>query len=172
MKLIMENWREYLKESQEFQKVDDYYQMGKSSSEYHPAWNYSPNESPDLLSMEAYELALPAAQELAQKLRLGSVALYFIDGALEKNHLARYINGTSSSPIIVLTDKVTNQDEAVLTLFHELGHAYIDSAGVEIDTNTEEEIVEDFARTVYSRGANQGLQFLYSAIGEHDEAPI
>ena len=172
MKLLLENWREYLKEAQEFQEVEDYYQIGKSSSEYHPAWDYDPNESPDLLSMEAYELAFPAAQELSQKLRLGSIALYFIDANSVEGHLARYINGTSNSPVIVLTDKITSQDEAVLTLFHELGHAYIDSVGVDIDANTEEEIVEDFAHIVYSRGVDQGLQFLDNAVGESDETPI
>ena len=53
MKLLLENWREYLKESEGFVEIDDYHTMGQSSAEYHPAWDYAPNEDPSLLSMEA-----------------------------------------------------------------------------------------------------------------------
>ena len=172
MKLLLENWREYLNESHAFKEVDDYYQIGKSSAEYHPTWDYDPNEDPDLLSMEAYELAFPVAQELSQKLGMGSLALYFIAGDSVENHLARYINGTYSSPVIVLADKVVNQDEATLTLFHELGHAYIDSIGADLNSDMEEKIVEDFAHTTYMNGTERGLQFLGTAIEEQNETTI
>ena len=166
MKLILENWRKYIKESKEFEKTDDYYKIGDSSAEYNPAWDYDPNEDPDLLSMEAYELAFPVAQQLARKLGMGDLALYFIAGDSVENHVARYINGTYSSPIVVLSDKVTEQSEAVLTLFHELGHAYVESTGVELDLDEEEKIVEDFAHTAYNDGPEHALQFLDKSIGE------
>ena len=167
MKLLFENWRKYIKESKEFEKTDDYYKIGDSSEEYNPAWDYGPNEDPHLLSMEAYELAFPVAQQLARKLGMGNLALYFIADDSVENHLARYINGTYKSPIVVLSDKVREQSEAVLTLFHELGHAYIESTGVELDLDEEEKIVEDFALfAVGPKGPEHALQFLDKSIGE------
>ena len=166
MKLLLENWRQYIKESKEFEATDDYYKIGSSSAEYNPAWDYDPNEDPDLLSMEVYESAFPVAQQLARKLGMRDLALYFIAGDSVGNHLARYINGTYSSPIIVLSDKVTEQSEAVLTLFHELGHAYFDSTGAKLDLDEEEKIVEDFAHTAYMDGSEHALQFLDKSIGE------
>ena len=139
-----------------FEEDDEYYRMGKSTSEYHPNWDYSPNEDPCLLSMEVYEAAFPKAQSLATKLGLGSIALYFVEGSSIGNHLARYIDGTSGSPIVVLNDVVKEQEEALLTLYHELGHAYIDSAGISVrrggamEEEAEEEAVEDFAHAVYT----------------------
>ena len=155
MKQLLENWNRYLNEgTDEFTEEMDYYGIGKSNSRYHPAWDYEPNEEPSLLSQEAYELAFPKAQSLANKLNLGSIALYFIEGESVENHLARYINGTYSSPVIVLTDKVENEDEALLTLYHELGHAYVESAGIEMSEDEEEEAVEKFAIAVLNGDKN------------------
>lgn len=131
-----------------------YYGIGKSNNEYHPSWDYEPNEEPSLLSQKAYELAFPKAQSLANKLNLGPIALYFIEGEGVEEHLARYINGTSSSPVIVLSDKVEDEDEALLTLYHELGHAYVEEAGIEMSEDEEEEAVENFAIAVHNGDKN------------------
>ena len=164
MKLLLENWREYLKESEGFVEIDDYHTMGQSSAEYHPAWDYAPNEDPSLLSMEAYEEAFPPAQDLAKKLGMGSISLTFIEGDGVDNHVARYINGTSQSPVIVLADKVEDQSEAIFTLFHELGHAYVDAAGAEIEN--EEEVVEEFAQMAFGQGAEKAIAYLDGVIAE------
>ena len=169
MKLILENWRQYLTEDadREWEQLDGYYTLGRSSSEYHPSWDYDPNEEPSLLSMEAYEMAAPQAQALATQLGLGPIALYFIEGDEVDNHLARYINGSYSSPIFVLADKVEDRDEAALTLFHELGHAYVDSTGADLAPEAEEEAVEDFARRVYAQGAEAAVLQLNKIIGSN-----
>ena len=165
MKLLLENWKKFLNEEKEFKQVDDYYEIGVSKSEYHPAWDYEPNESPSLLSQEAYEMAFDAAQELSNKLGLGQIALYYVQGESFDNHLARYINGTYKSPVIVLSDKVEQQEEAKITLFHELGHAYVESIGLEIDDDAEEDLVEEFARR-YIQDPESGLNYLKNFEGE------
>jgi hypothetical protein len=160
MKEIITEWRKFINESyDEFFKEMDYYGIGKSNSEYHPSWDYEPNEDPSLLSQEAYEIAFPKAQELANKLGLGPIALYFIEGESVENHLARYVNGTYNSPVIVLTDKVEDEAEALLTLYHELGHAYVESAGIEMGEDEEEEAVERFAVSVL-KGDKDALSHL------------
>ena len=94
-----------------------YHTMGQSSGEYHPSWDYAPNEDPNLMSMEAYESVFVPAQKLATEMGMGSIMLVFIEGDGVENHVAKYINGTSSSPIFVLADKVEDESEAVLTTF-------------------------------------------------------
>ena len=153
-----------MKESEGFVEIDDYHTMGQSSSEYHPAWDYAPNEDPNLMSMEAYEAAFSPAQDLAKKLGMGSISLTFIEGEATENHVAHYINGTSRSPVIVLADKVEDQSEATLTLFHELGHAYVESAGVELEN--EEEVVEEFAQMAFGQGPEKAIAYLDGVIRE------
>ena len=116
------------------------------------------------MSMEAYEEAFVKAQDLAKKLGMGSISLTFIEGTSVENHLARYINGTSRSPVIVLTDKVEDESEAVLTLFHELGHAYVDAAGAEIEN--EEEVVEEFAQVAFGQGSEKAIAYLNGVLGK------
>ena len=60
-----------------------------------------------------------------------------------------------------MSDVVEEEDEALLTLFHELGHAYIDSAGIEMEEEEEEEAVEEFAHAVYM-GDKDALSHLES----------
>jgi hypothetical protein len=162
MKQLLTEWRKFLKEG--FQETDDYHTMGKSSSEYHPAWDYPPNENPSLMSMEAYEEAFVKAQDLAKKLGMGSISLTFIEGTSVENHLARYINGTSRSPVIVLTDKVEDEFEATLTLFHELGHAYVDGSGEGLEN--EEEVVEEFAQVAFGQGSEKAIAYLNGVLGK------
>lgn len=164
MKKLLTEWRKFLKESEGFVEIDDYHTMGQSSSEYHPAWDYAPNEDPNLMSMEAYEAAFSPAQDLAKKLGMGSISLTFIEGEATENHVAHYINGTSRSPVIVLADKVEDQSEATLTLFHELGHAYVDGAGIELEN--EEEVVEEFAQMAFGQGAEKAIAYLDGVIRE------
>jgi hypothetical protein len=170
LELILENWRKFLTEEQGFEQDElDYFQMGHSKSEYHPSWDYEANEQPDFLSQEAYEIALQDAQRLSNQLGLGALALYFVQGERFQEHVARYISGTYSSPVIVITDIVTNQDEARLTLFHELGHAYVESTGEELGEEQEEEFVEEFA-LLYLRNPKSGLEYLMN-LGEQNETP-
>ena len=164
MKQLLTEWRKFLKESEGFVEIEDYHTMGQSSGEYHPSWDYAPNEDPNLMSMEAYESAFVPAQKLATEMGMGSIMLVFIEGDGVENHVARYINGTSSSPIFVLADKAEDESEAVLTLFHELGHAYVDAAGAEIEN--EEEVVEEFAHLAYMEGAEKAIAYLDGVIGE------
>ena len=110
-------------------------------------------------------MAFDAAQELSNKLGLGQIALYYVQGESFDNHLARYINGTYKSPVIVLSDKVEQQEEAKITLFHELGHAYVESTDLEIDEETEEDLVEEFARR-YIQDPNSGLNYLVNFKGD------
>lgn len=73
---------------------------------------------------------------------------------LHRGHLARFVNGTSSDPLIVFDShavKKTAMKYGVLlldgvesTLLHEYGHVYVESVGAEPDD--EERIVEAFAK--------------------------
>jgi hypothetical protein len=60
---------------------------------------------------------------------------------------------------------VEQQEEAKITLFHELGHAYVESIGLEIDEEAEEDLVEEFARR-YIQDPESGLNYLKNFEGE------
>ncbi len=153
-----------------FVEIEEFFTLGKSSAEYHPVWDYEPHTSPSLLSMEAYETAFPQAEELSHQLNISPIALYFIEDKDLEGHLARYINGTSFSPVIVLTDRVHDIDEAHLTLFHELGHAYLDSVGAGSGDEREEDVAETFAHIAYMDGFNEAVDFLKAEVGEEGES--
>ena len=66
--------------------------------------------------------------------------------------------------MIVLADRVEDESEATLTLFHELGHAYVDGSGAEIEN--EEEVVEEFAQVAFGQGAEKAIAYLDGVIRE------
>ena len=49
-------------------------------------------------------------------------------------------------------------------MFHELGHAYVDAAGVELEN--EEEVVEEFAQMAFGQGAEKAIAYLDGVIRE------
>jgi hypothetical protein len=84
----------------------------------------------------------------AAKLGLSAPVIFFVD-LREYREVARYVNGTNANPVI-LFDPDAHRDalpsEDMLSLFHELGHAYVESWGLDGQEPDEEEVVEEFAQ--------------------------
>ena len=100
----------------------------------------------------ALEQVLPAAKTLGLQ---GTVRIFFTDLS-DQDHVGRYMNGTSSSPIIALGLEpfwfggrrgLDPEPELRLTLLHELGHAFLDSRVASTHDQAEEDVVEHFAQT-------------------------
>ena len=131
---------------EEFSYEDDleFTYIGRPNGNYDPIWDFEPAEHVDSYLVSVYEEALIPAESLAGKLHIGKPVVYFADVESLGDHIARYINGTSTQPVIVASTRELDDAEAEKTLFHELGHAYIDSTGTEVVD--EEGVVEEFAR--------------------------
>ncbi len=144
---------------QRFRLQDDYLVLGATSSEYQVAWDYEENVMPDLRSVEAYERAYAIIVEELDLLAVENLMLCFVESdELGAHHLARYINGTRNSPVIVITDRVVDFKEALITLYHEIGHAYFDMT--DFHPKNEEATVEDFARCAYRRNLTSALVYI------------
>lgn len=120
-----------------------------------PEWvlgDFEPAE-PDEMLLDALVEATPEFVRVANQLRVGEPRFFFADLS-QLSHVARYINGTPSAPLVAL-DPSAYRDlwgSGLLvavrhTILHELGHAYLDSAGTSTHDEAEEETVERFART-------------------------
>jgi hypothetical protein len=93
------------------------------------------------------ELAFPAWVEAG----LQPPIIGFVEG-LEEGHLARFVDGTEDSPVVVVdflsfsslpfSEQV---EEGEMTLRHEAGHALLRSMGIEYSPE-EEDLVEEAAR--------------------------
>ena len=146
-------------------QVDDegYVQIGHSSSEYRPAWDYEPPpDPPSDAAVSAFVQAHEVAEEAAELLGLDrGIAIYFVDADDLGRDVARYVDGTYS--VIVVSDVVDSEEEAVLTVLHEVAHAYIDSTGAEVED--EEQVVEEFAKVALWEGLDVAADWLEEATG-------
>ena len=119
--------------------------------DYDPAWDYEVVKRPPAKLVAAVQRATPELNGYLGALKLPAVSLIFYAKNLG-GHVARYVNGTPSAPVFgidaaVLTPTLRyGSDEVRATLFHEAGHAYLDSTDAELSSADEESVVEDAAR--------------------------
>jgi hypothetical protein len=122
--------------------------------DYHPGWDYEPvgviHESVenDLTRL------MPQLQSVADSLGLPGTIRVCLGVDIPDSHVARFVDGTESDPIIVLDvglflglNEADRLRELRISLLHEIGHAYLRSLGIDYLGPEEEEVVELFART-------------------------
>jgi len=124
-----------------------------SGHDYDPSWDYEPDSFvlPGDVGVDAVEGVLPEVQRVAGDLGLGAVRVYYAQ--VERGQAARYVDGTSAEPILLLFCEAYRNEwnpvrEIRLSLLHELGHAYLDSNMARTYDDEEEEGVERFAQTL------------------------
>lgn len=128
---------------------------------YDPSWDYDLDPRPHPETARHVATILARYTDLWAAMKLAAPRVYFVRRL--KPHLARYVNGTTSQPVIVVDAAahvrsarrygVDLYDAVLGTLLHEVGHAYVETTGLELDSDTEEEIVERFAHTTWEHGA-------------------
>lgn len=148
------------------------------SHDYDPNWDYEVRKRP----IAAVKAQVARARSLVAMFSelLGLVPPTYHYVADTGDHLARYVNGTSVAPVIVLNDKalaasarahgVPLRVAVESTLLHEMGHAYVDSVGMAWEWDDEEEIVEAPARWFFRRGDIEGAaNLLVNTVAERLE---
>jgi len=91
------------------------------------------------------------AGRMLPEMDIGAAVIFFVEPGSLGNDVARYVDGTSSCPVIgidmeALRSSADLERELHATVAHELGHAYIDGGTYERpDIYDEEAAVEDFA---------------------------
>ena len=123
----------------------------RRNPDYDPNWDYELRPRPLADVAKAVAGARSIANLYASLLDMQPPTIHYV--ADTGDHVARYINGTSSSPVVVVNDKalakwakkyrVALRDAAESTLIHEMGHAYVDSMGLSGELADEERIVEE-----------------------------
>lgn len=125
--------------------------------DYDPAWDYNVQEpdryvAPSAAAFVRSKLFMRALREMG----LGPVQVFY---APLRRCLGKYVNGTSSAPVIGLDPEQcgtasyrydVDLDVVVeSTLLHELGHAFVDAMGFAgLQPRKEERVVEAFAHRV------------------------
>ena len=134
----------------------------RSNHNYKPEWDFDLRTKPSAAVARAVAHIAPSVQDISELLGLGPVSFHYADLS-EQEHLARYVNGTSDAPVVIIDDKLleaTAKAQRVplrvavaTTLVHEMGHAYVDSVGLSGELDDEEDIVESAARFFFETGA-------------------
>lgn len=141
--------------------------------DYDPSADYEVVDPPKWANVVNNVLA--NSKDLLELLALPAPVIYYADFD-DSDHLAKYVDGTSSKPVIVISSQLEKQakqqrvsmvDAVEGTLYHELGHAFVDSSGMrdELSEDDEEEMVEEFARTCGRRDPEFAVQMLRKALG-------
>jgi hypothetical protein len=141
--------------------------------DYDPSADYDVVEPPKWASM--VNTVLANSKDLLEMLALKEPDVYYADFE-DDSHLAKYVDGTHSKPVIVLSSQLEKEakrqrvrlfDAIEGTLYHELGHAFVDSSGMreELSEEDEEEMVEEFARTCGRGDPEFAVKMLRSALG-------
>jgi hypothetical protein len=141
--------------------------------DYDPEWDYDLDRRPPKRVKEIVEHFWPTILQIAQGMELDSVSYYFIRE--KDNHLARYISGTSPDVVMVVNARahtrglppgVELEDAIFGTLVHELAHGYVESLGIDVDHDSEELLVEQFAFQTWRKGDyREPLRRLQEALG-------
>lgn len=86
-----------------------------------------------------------------------------------------FINGTASCPhigimvprLLALSQRrgLSAPEQAAVTLLHEVGHAYVESRGVVVDADVEEQAVEAFARAAWQSRAWASSRSMLAELG-------
>lgn len=148
--------------------------MKRPSHDYDVASDYGVDRRPPADVKKATADVARRRADVAEMLGLAWPRVAFVRD-LEDDHLARYVSGTSSSPVVVLDGRALRSealarglalsDAVETTLMHELGHAYFDSIVADLDPDEEEAAVEAFAAAVLDGGADFAVRDLV-ALGE------
>jgi len=126
--------------------------------------DYVPQSRPSAALIEATATALREVEDLAVELGLPYRAITIYFAVHLPDEIGKYINGTGSTGPAILIDgpklmrasrelRVSLYDAVLSTVVHELGHASIDAAGIELGYDVEEPIVEDFTQAFVRHGA-------------------
>jgi hypothetical protein len=147
------------------------------SHDYDPAWDYDLDFKPPLAVVEAVAAAREELDACAAALGLQAPVVYYVRNL--EDHLARYVNGTSSDPVFVVDARAiargakkyesTMEAAVVPTLKHELAHAYLESLGLE--DFAMEEVVEGFAEVCWEESDEAGVAWL-KEIGEKESLKL
>jgi hypothetical protein len=146
------------------------------SHDYDPSWDYEIDERPDEVVIAFAERFLSEHAPLFRTLGLSAPTLHYVVDLDAEDHLAKYVSGTSSAPVIVVdAEAVLNAagkfevplEVAVeTTLLHEYGHAYLESTGQneDMEPHDEERLVERFAKTYWkTRSMKRAIKVLRPA---------
>lgn len=125
---------------------------------------YVPQSRPSAAIIKATATALREVEDLAVELGLPYRAITICFAVDLPDEIGKYINGTGSTGPAILLDgpklmrasrelHVPLYDAVFSTLVHELGHAAIDAAGIELPYEEEEPIVEAFTQRFMREGA-------------------
>jgi hypothetical protein len=145
------------------------------SHDYDPNWDYEVRMRPLPAVKAQVEAAKSLVAMFSALLGLAPPTYHYV--ADTGDHLARYVNGTATAPVVVVNDKmiaatakrygVPMRTAVESTLLHEMGHAYVDSVGMAWEWDDEEEIVEAPARAFFRNGDIEGAaQFLIAVVEE------
>jgi hypothetical protein len=148
------------------------------SHDYDPEWDYEVRKRPLPAVKAQVEAAKSLVAAFSELLGLAPPTYHYV--ADTGDHLARYVNGTATAPVVVVNDKALAASSRAhgvplrvaveSTLLHEVGHVYIDSVGMAWEWDDEEEIVEAPARWFFRRGDIEGAaNLLMTTVAERLE---
>ena len=148
------------------------------SHDYDPEWDYEVRKRPLPAVKAQVEAAKSLVAAFSELLGLAPPTYHYV--ADTGDHLARYVNGTATAPVVVVNDKALAASSRAhgvplrvaveSTLLHEVGHAYVDSVGMAWEWDDEEEIVEAPARWFFRRGDIEGAaNLLMTTVAERLE---
>ena len=105
--------------------------------------DYVRYEKPPASFIEAVNMALTKLKPLYKSLGLHKPRV----AAIHSLYAGCYINGSCTDPIILLCpDSHDDEDEVLVSITHELIHAYLDSMGLDC-ADHDEDLVEHVARS-------------------------
>ena len=143
------------------------------SHDYRPEWDYEVDRRPlkavrDLVDLYLFDDSVATSRgahgEVLRELGIERPTVHYVTGLAEGKHLAKFVSGTSSAPVIVVDTRAMRAAEREYgvsldtvvesTLLHEYGHAFVESVGAELDD--EEGVVERFAHYVWETRDYEG----------------
>ena len=108
---------------------------------------------PSKAQQHASSEALRASSDFWRAVGLRIPRILYVQ-RIGKNHVARFVSGTSGEPFILLSRKLKDYDEIEISIFHELVHAFYESSVSEeerLAPQQEEVVAESFAQLLWSR---------------------
>lgn len=136
---------------------DDNLVIPEQTHDYQPDWDYATVSE---FAGEVRNMLLSVMKDIESDvlpaMGIEASVVFVVESGAFNDCVGKYVNATSSCPFIgidlsLIEREVRREDfrdEVVLTLVHELGHAYLDKRGVDEDGGNVdcEDAVETFAR--------------------------